>query len=75
MSVKKEFNKWIAKRFKGLSPHTLFQLIEKEFMLPKEYISNMIYVDLFHVFINSATEKETGTYMIVKHTVDNYNWL
>lgn len=76
MSIRKEFEKWISKNFKGLSAHTLFQFIFGEMeWLPMDYVQNMIYVDLYHVFTKSANEKEQNTYDTCKTMVDACAWL
>lgn len=76
MSISKLFNGWIASNFKKLSTTTLCQLIGMECsFLPKDHISNMVYVDLYHVFTNSATDKERDTFDTIKDIVDNCAWL
>lgn len=75
MSINKMFNNWVSKNFRGLSAHTLCQLIGMEYMLPWDYINNMVYVDLFNVFTKNATEKEQDSYYTVLRMVENCSWL
>ena len=76
MNITKLFNGWIASIFKGLSTTTLCQLIGMECnFLPQDYISNMVYVDLYHVFTKSANDKERSTFETIKDIVDSCDWL
>ena len=76
MNISKLFNGWIASNFKGLSTTTLCQLIGIEYnFLPKDYISNMVYVDLYHVFTKSANDKERDTFDTVKNIIDSCAWV
>ena len=76
MNITKLFNAWIASNFKGLSAHTLFQFLcmEHDF-LPETYVSDMVYVDLYHVFTKSANDSERNTFNAVKDIVDSCAWL
>lgn len=77
-SIQQKFNEWISKRFQGLSAHTLCQLIEmetKDISLPTDYINNMVYVDIFHVFTCQATESERNSYNAVSQIVNNCLWI
>ena len=77
--MQRKFNEWIGKTFKGLSANTLYQLIVMQttgiISLPKERINNMIYVDLFNVFIGKATEKERNNYDTISCIVSNCKWI
>ena len=74
--MEKAFQKWIDKNFKGLSTLTLCQFIGMELdFLPQDYISNMVYVDLFHVFTKKATEKEHATFDTIFGLVESCTWL
>lgn len=76
MSIQKSFNDWISRKFKGLSTHTLCQFIGMELdFLPTDYISNMVYVDLFHVFTKKATQKEQDSFDVISVLVENCTWL
>lgn len=75
MSIRKEFEKWISRNFKGLSAHTLYQFLTMETWLPLDYAQNMVYVDLYHVFTKQATETEYNSYETCKDMVDKCAWL
>ncbi len=74
--MEKAFQNWIEKNFKGLSTITLCQFIGMELdFLPVDYISNMVYVDLFHVFTKKATDKERNTFNTISDIVASCAWL
>ena len=75
MSINKKFDAWIASNFRGLSPHTLCQIISLEYFIPKHEISNMVYVDLFKVFNRTATDKEQYKYQWVNDVVARCDYL
>ena len=76
MNITNFFNTWIASNFKGLSAHTLFQFLCMEYdFLGKDYVSNMVYVDLYHVFIKTATNKEHDTFNTIKDIINSCAWL
>ena len=77
MNDNKLFNSWISKNFKGLSARTLRQLVLAEvgWKYFENHIMNMIYVDLFHVFTNTATDNELETYNTIASIVNNCAWL
>lgn len=75
MSIRKEFEKWIAKNFKGLSAYTLGQFLRIEEGFCTEYIDEMIYVELYKVFTKQATDKESNNFEYIKWAVENCAWL
>ena len=76
MSIHKEFEKWISKNFNGLSAYTLGQLLRMEYGFLNEHdTQEMIYVDLYHVFTKSATDKEMDTYNACMDIVHECAWL
>lgn len=70
----KKFDEWIKQNFKGLSAHTLYQFLCMQFEAT-DYWNNMVYVDLFHVFIGKATEEERNSYDAVSALVEECAWL
>lgn len=76
MNIPKLFNAWIASNFKGLSAHTLYQLLCSELdFLPLANISDMVHVDLYHVFTSSANDTERDTFATIKDIVNSCTWL
>lgn len=75
MNINKLFNTWIGRNFKGLSAHTLFQFLCMGMRGYEDYYSNMVYVDLFHVFIGKATEEERASFDAVSALVEECAWL
>ena len=72
----KKFNAWISKNFKGLSAHTLFQFLCMECpQIPEHHISNMVHVDLYHVFCGTANDDEQNTFNAITDIVCQCAWL
>lgn len=74
MSIKKEFNNWVSRNFKGLYPETLVQFLCME-GYTSFYADEYVYIDLFHVFNGTANEDERETYNAVSALVSNCEWL
>ena len=70
----KKFEAWICKNFKGLSAHTLYQFLLME-IGGTDYCNNLVYVDLFHVFIGKASENEMMSFESVCEMVECCAWL
>lgn len=70
----KKFNAWIWRNFKVLSAHTLYQFLLEE-IGSADYCNNLVYVDLFHVFICEETEAERHTFEAVCDMVECCAWL
>ena len=52
----KEFDKFIARNYNGLSAHTLFQTLCESY--PVEIATEWVYVKIYHVFLNKYTPEE-----------------
>jgi len=82
MNINKKFNEWISLTFKGLSAHTLIQFIKMNvdniymyWFHYDEEIDNFVYVNLFHVFIKTASENELKEFECLIDAVNNCAWL
>lgn len=77
MSIEKKFNEWVSKNFKGLSVATLTQFLNMNETMPLFKYLNMesVHVDLFNYFKGVHNDKNTDTFEMIKHLVDNCEWL
>ena len=78
MSTNKKFNSWIAQHFKGLSAHTLYQLLLSNTgnnSLFANVYNNLVYVDLFEYFTGNKTDRCFNAYMKCVKAVEECAWL
>lgn len=72
----KKFNAWISAQFKGLSAHTLYQLLCDGFdHLCLDHFNNMVYVDLFDYFCGDRSDRCTKAFTECKQVIADCNWL
>ena len=75
MSIRKHFNEWISRNFKGLSAHTLRQFLMMEDCPVFIDADNFVYVTLYHVFQKQSTEEERNMFDAVQNVVLSCEWL
>lgn len=75
MSIKKKFNAWISRNFKGLSAHTLCQFLCTEMFYFNEEANNTVYADMYAVFCNNASTEQHNIFDAIKIFVDACEWL
>ena len=73
--IRKEFDNWVSKNFKGLSAYTLTQLLKSETILSHEYIDEMVYVDLFNMFIGKTNDETQNKFDACTYWVSCISWL
>lgn len=74
--IRNGFNNWISDNFKGLSAFTLVQLLKSETSMPHSYIEDMVYVDLFNLFVKKDTTEDTqNKFNACKDLVSCVSWL
>lgn len=80
MNIKKLFDSWIGKEFRGLSARTLYQFIMIECIKPfsmysKEDADEMVYIQLYQYFTGKRTDELRNNYELIKFLVENCTWL
>ena len=74
--IRNGFDNWIGRHFKGLSAFTLSQLLKMETNMAHAYIEDIVYVDLFNMFLKKDTCQETKCkFDYCKYVVECANWL
>lgn len=73
--MRKFFNAWVSRNFKGLSAHTLAEFLRLEGFFA-EYADNMVYVTLFNYATKNDTSDEAfNAFECVRELVEACEWL
>ena len=74
--VKKQFDAWISRNFKGLSAYTLYQYLVKFHCFSESYADEIVFVKLFNYFTKKdCSDNNTQLFYGCKEIISTCEWL